>query len=139
MDQIWNKLIKGLDKLSAQSKDFNYDLNEGVTDKKIASVEKTIGKALPEDFKQFYKVHNGEIENGQGILRQTNGMKYKGRFVNGKKDGEGLQEDAEGVRYKGGFKEGLKHGDFIETDAEGKEIRRGTYKEGRLVNETKKQ
>ena len=66
-------------------------------------------------------------------------MKYKGRFVNGKKDGEGLQEDAEGVRYKGGFKEGLKHGDFIETDAEGKEIRRGTYKEGRLVNETKKQ
>lgn len=68
MDQIWNKLIKGLDKLSAQSKDFNYDLNEGVTDKKIASVEKTIGKALPEDFKQFYKVHNGEIENGQGIL-----------------------------------------------------------------------
>ena len=49
-----------------------------------------------------------------------------------------MQEDADGIRYKGGFKDGEKHGDFIETDAEGKEIRRGTYKNGRLVNEIKK-
>jgi hypothetical protein len=65
-------------------------------------------------------------------------MKYKGGFVNGKKEGQGILENAEGIRYSGGFKEGLKHGDFVETDAEGKEVRRGTYRDGRLVSETKK-
>jgi hypothetical protein len=58
--------------------------------------------------------------------------------VNGKKEGQGILENAEGIRYSGGFKEGLKHGDFVETDAEGKEVRRGTYRDGRLVSETKK-
>ena len=71
-------------------------------------------------------------------MRQKDGTKYKGNFVNGQKDGEGIQEDAEGIRYKGGFKEGKKHGDFIETDANGNEIRRGIFNNGRLVNETKK-
>jgi len=69
MDQTWNKLIKGLDQITTTFKDFNYELNLGVTDKKILSLEKTIGKTFPEDFKAFYKVHNGENSNGYGIMK----------------------------------------------------------------------
>lgn len=69
MDQTWSKLIKGLDQIADNFKNFNYDLHPGVTDKKILTIEKTIGKNFPEDFKEFYKIHNGEIEHGQGILQ----------------------------------------------------------------------
>ena len=69
MDQTWNKLIKGLDQIAENNKDFNYDLNPGVTDKKIISIENTIGKTFPKDFKDFYKIHNGENSQGSGIMK----------------------------------------------------------------------
>jgi len=69
MDQTWNKLIKGLDQITENFKEFNYELFPGVTEKKIQSIEKIIGKNFPEDFKNFYKVHNGENSNGSGIMK----------------------------------------------------------------------
>jgi len=69
MDQTWNKLIKGLDQIADNYKDFNFELNPGVTDKKIQSIEKIIGKTFPEDFKSFYKIHNGENSHGYGIMK----------------------------------------------------------------------
>jgi hypothetical protein len=43
---------------------------------------------------------------GEGILRQSDGTKYKGQFKAGLKDGHGIQEDKNGVRYEGEFKAG---------------------------------
>ena len=69
MDQTWNKLIKGLDQIAEKNSEFNYELHPGVTDKKIQTIEKTIGKTFPEDFKSFYKIHNGENSHGFGIMK----------------------------------------------------------------------
>ena len=43
---------------------------------------------------------------GEGILRQADGTKYKGHFRAGLKDGYGIQEDKNGKRYEGQFKAG---------------------------------
>jgi hypothetical protein len=43
---------------------------------------------------------------GEGILRQADGTKYKGQFRAGLKDGHGIQEDKDGNRYEGEFKAG---------------------------------
>lgn len=69
MDHAWNKLIKCLDQITDNFKEFNYDLNPGVTEKKILSLENIIKKQFPEDFKAFYKLHNGENAHGYGILK----------------------------------------------------------------------
>ena len=45
---------------------------------------------------------------GNGILRQIDGTKYKGQFKNGLKDGHGIQEDKDGTRFEGEFKAGAK-------------------------------
>lgn len=69
MDQAWNKLIKCLDQITDNFKEFNYDLHPGVTDKKISSLEETIKKKFPDDFKAFYKIHNGENNHGAGMMK----------------------------------------------------------------------
>jgi len=69
MDQAWNKLIKCLNQITDDFKEFNYDLHPGVTDKKILSLESTIKKQFPDDFKAFYKIHNGENARGYGIMK----------------------------------------------------------------------
>ena len=45
---------------------------------------------------------------GQGILRQADGTKYKGEFRAGLKDGHGIQEDKNGNRFEGEFRAGEK-------------------------------
>lgn len=69
MDQAWNKLIKCLDLITDDFKEFNYDLHPGVTDKKIISLENIIKKQFPDDFKAFYKIHNGESTHSNGIMK----------------------------------------------------------------------
>ena len=49
---------------------------------------------------------NGTME-GQGILRQSDGTKYKGGFKDGLKDGHGILEDKDG-HFEGEFRRGVK-------------------------------
>ena len=44
---------------------------------------------------------------GQGILRQSDGTKYKGGFKDGLKDGHGILEDKDG-HFEGEFRRGVK-------------------------------
>lgn len=65
--------------------------------------------------------------NGEGVLRVSDGMKFKGTFKNGKKEGVGIEERKDGTRFEGHFHNGMKDGAFVEKDANGNVIRKGTY------------
>jgi antitoxin component YwqK of YwqJK toxin-antitoxin module len=67
---------------------------------------------------------------GNGILRQANGVKFKGRFQKGMKEGFGIQEDADGVRSEGEYHMDLRNGEFIEKDKSGTIIKKVTYLNG---------
>ena len=71
---------------------------------------------------------------GEGILRQVNGTKFKGSFHKGMKDGYGIMEDAAGNRFEGNFRENVKDGSFVEKDRSGRVIRKGIYRNGQLTN-----
>ena len=73
--------------------------------------------------------------DGTGILRQADGVKFKGSFKGGLKEGKGVMEDAEGIRYEGTFHNDLKDGLFVETDKSGNVIREVTYVKG--IEQTK--
>ena len=77
--------------------------------------------------------------DGNGILRQANGVKFKGRFQNGLKEGFGIQEDADGIRSEGEYHQDLRNGEFIEKDKTGTIIRKITYLKGepRITSENK--
>ena len=45
--------------------------------------------------------------DGEGVLRQADGTKYKGQFKSGLKNGHGIQEDKDGNRFEGEFKDGM--------------------------------
>ncbi len=68
--------------------------------------------------------------DGAGIMRQADGVKFKGTFKAGLKDGPGILEDSDGIRYEGTFREGQKDGEFTEKDRNGKLIRKVTYVHG---------
>ncbi|MDY4059757.1 MAG: phosphatidylinositol-4-phosphate 5-kinase, partial [Alloprevotella sp.] len=59
--------------------------------------------------------------------------KYKGSFKMGKKDGRAIEISAEGTRFDGSYKDGERDGKFTEYDANGNVIRKGEYRNGRLL------
>jgi cell wall assembly regulator SMI1 len=44
------------------------DLNPGCTDDQLAALEQRLGCQLPEDFKAFYKIHNGQQDEATGLF-----------------------------------------------------------------------
>ena len=69
---------------------------------------------------------------GNGILRQADGVKFKGRFQKGMKEGFGIQEDANGVRSEGEYHLGKRNGEFVEKDKTGTILRKVTYLNGEV-------
>jgi cell wall assembly regulator SMI1 len=57
MQDIWNRFEAWLDKNANQLLD---DLNEGVDPELFESLERMMGVAMPDDFKEFYSIHNGQ-------------------------------------------------------------------------------
>ena len=55
---------------------------------------------------------------GEGILRQADGIRFKGTF------------HADGIRYEGNFSHDKKNGEFLEKDKNGVLLRRVVYKDG---------
>ena len=74
---------------------------------------------------------------GEGTLRTTDGSVYTGHFSRGREDGEGTLLTKDGTRFEGFFKQGKKDGPFVEMDSNGNVIRKGTFKNGRLLEEKK--
>ena len=70
--------------------------------------------------------------DGEGILRQKDGTKFRGHFSQGEKDGPCVMESPDGMRFEGSFKAGERDGDFVEKDANGNVVRRGHYTNGVL-------
>ena len=60
-----------------------------------------------------------------------------GHFSRGREDGEGTLLTKDGTRFEGFFKQGKKDGPFVEMDSNGNVIRKGTFKNGRLLEEKK--
>ena len=68
--------------------------------------------------------------DGEGILRSSNGDKYKGRFKQGMKHGKCIEILSDGTRYEGSYKEGERDGKFVEYDKNGNRIASGAYVNG---------
>ena len=67
--------------------------------------------------------------NGEGVLRMSDGTKFKGTFKNGMRNGKGIEEK-DGVRFEGSYVNDIKDGPFVEKDSNGSIIRKGYYKHG---------
>lgn len=65
MQDIWNRFEAWLDKHANQLLD---DLNEGATDAAFEPLERMMGVDMPEDFKEFYKIHNGQFAESEDRL-----------------------------------------------------------------------
>jgi len=63
-------------------------------------------------FAQFIngKCESGDCENGFGIFRFDNGVKYEGNWKNSKFHGEGIYSFLSGNYFEGQFVEGKRHG-----------------------------
>ena len=64
MKEIWSQIHEQLVKNNVSKL---IKLNEGASDEQILAVEKLVGLPLPEDFKSFYKIHNGQ-KGGYGLF-----------------------------------------------------------------------
>jgi len=64
MKEILERIEKQINILQEKYKDdfFEYQLNDGATDEDFERLEEVLGYALPEDFKEIYRIHNGEKE-----------------------------------------------------------------------------
>ena len=64
MKEIFERIEKQINILQEKYKDdfFEYQLNDGATEEDFERLEEVLGYALPEDFKEIYRIHNGEKE-----------------------------------------------------------------------------
>ena len=67
---------------------------------------------------------------GEGIIRQKDGGKFRGQFHEGEKHGKCIMESPDGIRFEGSYVNDVRDGDFVEKDRNGNVIRRGHYTRG---------
>jgi cell wall assembly regulator SMI1 len=65
MQDLWNRFEAWLDKHANQLLD---DLNDGVEDEVFESLERMMGVDMPAEFKEFYKIHNGQYSESEDRL-----------------------------------------------------------------------
>jgi cell wall assembly regulator SMI1 len=65
MIDIWKEIEQ---QLKAIAPDIFSGLNLGVTDDQVTKLENIIKTKLPDDFVEFYKVHNGQERNSAGFI-----------------------------------------------------------------------
>jgi len=104
--QCWERIEKHLVKQGARLDDI---LLPGATESQIDWAESMLEIKLPDDFLEFYKIHNGQIANTQGIIdgeellslehivaewKLWQGVTLNGAFANALANAdEGVQED----------------------------------------------
>ena len=70
--------------------------------------------------------------DGEGILRQKDGTKFRGHFSKGEKNGSCVMESPDGIRFEGNYKDNERDGYFVEKDRNGNVLRSGHYTRGVL-------
>ncbi|MDH6311231.1 cell wall assembly regulator SMI1 [Dysgonomonas sp. PFB1-18] len=65
MEEYWTRIIKWLSKNASYMID---SINRGATSEDMQSIRVTIGAQLPNDFVDFYIIHNGQLSNTKGII-----------------------------------------------------------------------
>lgn len=65
MKETWTKIEDWLQENAGQIYD---SLNEGASDEDFENLEELINKRLPDDFKAFYRIHNGQDSIGEGMI-----------------------------------------------------------------------
>lgn len=65
MDRNWT-IIKNW--LSEHASHIKEELNPGITDEEINTLQAKIGVKFPSDFLEFYKIHNGQDSNSEGLI-----------------------------------------------------------------------
>jgi cell wall assembly regulator SMI1 len=65
MKETWTKIEEWLKNNAGQIYE---SLNKGATDEDFEELEELIDKKLPEDFKTFYHIHNGQEQTGLGLI-----------------------------------------------------------------------
>lgn len=63
METIWREIHAELTKISTE---IGASFNDGATENQISELEKMLGKSLPEDFKDYLRLFNGQ--NDENIL-----------------------------------------------------------------------
>ncbi|MFN8256973.1 MAG: SMI1/KNR4 family protein [Bacteroidales bacterium] len=65
MKETWSKIENWLKK----NADVVYkSLNDGATNEEFEELEEHINKKLPDSFKSFYRIHNGQIPMSEGLI-----------------------------------------------------------------------
>jgi len=108
MKKIWDKIEK---KLAEIAPEILKDLNNGVTESDIEKLEKTIGTKLPNDFKDFYKLHNGQ-NNSAGLIESEELLSFD-RIIDEWSVWKGLLDkksfEKSGVPFESDADEGIKN------------------------------
>ena len=65
MQMVWNTLESWL---AENAPHLKQALKPGVQEDEVERLEKRIGVKLPEDFVAFYKIHNGQDAESEGII-----------------------------------------------------------------------
>ncbi len=105
MQDIWNRYKAWLDKHANQLLD---DLNDGADTAAFEPIERLMGVDMPDDFKDFYKIHNGQFSDSEDRLFGLEELysidrmlqerkKWKERFDKGEFDDLESEPD-EGIR-----------------------------------------
>ena len=76
-----------------------------------------------------------EYGNGQGTYTWSDGEKYEGEWVNGKRNGQGTLTWSDGRKYEGEFKDGERKGHGTFTSFEGDKYV-GEFKDEKFWNGT---
>ncbi len=65
MDTIWTRIETWLD---TNAPDIRASLSPGASELAIAEAEKALGVTLPEDVKESYRVHDGQVPGGPALM-----------------------------------------------------------------------
>ena len=63
-------------------------------------------------------------------VRFADGSKFKGQFINGRRNGPAVEEDKNGNRFEGSYVDDRRDGRFVEKDANGNVTAQGNYTRG---------
>ncbi|MCG5059967.1 MAG: SMI1/KNR4 family protein [Limnoraphis sp. WC205] len=89
MNTIWERIDHWL---TAHAPQVLESLNPGATDQEIAQVEEILGVDFPEDFKQSYRIHNGQHEDSYSLFPNLQFLSLQGIIEIYKKWPEFLDE-----------------------------------------------
>jgi len=65
MKEAWTKIEDWLRNNAGQIYE---SLNDGATDDVLDELEELVNKKLPDNFKEFYRIHNGQDQDGFGLI-----------------------------------------------------------------------